>query len=68
MRNFQGINFYMNLNIYGDFQVCITVPLNSKCNDHASIRKIKVCYPEIIPGTFQFTLRSTEDVNKETIY
>ena len=23
-----GYYFYMNLNIWGDFQICITVPLN----------------------------------------
>ena len=25
---FSGYYFYMNLNIYGDFQICISVPLN----------------------------------------
>ena len=30
MLNFYGIIFYMNMNIYGDFQICISVPLNSK--------------------------------------
>ena len=27
MRNFQGIVFYINTNIYGDFQICISVHL-----------------------------------------
>ena len=27
MRNFQGIVFYMNTNLWGDFQICISVPL-----------------------------------------
>ena len=27
MRNFQGIIFYMNKNMEGDFQICINVPL-----------------------------------------
>ena len=36
-------------------------------NDHASIRKMKVYYPEIFPDTFQFTLVSGEDANKVTI-
>ena len=30
MLNFYGIIFYMNMNTYGDFQICISVPLNSK--------------------------------------
>ena len=30
---FSGCYFYMNTNIYGDFQICISVPLtNSKSN------------------------------------
>ena len=32
--------------------------LTSQFNNHGSIRKIKVCYPEIISDTFQFTLVS----------
>ena len=27
MRIFLGYNFYLNANIYGDFQICISVPL-----------------------------------------
>lgn len=41
--------------------------LTPQFNDHASIRKMKVCYPEIFPDTFQFTLVSGEDANKVTI-
>ena len=26
--NFQGNYFYMNRNIFGDFQICISVPLS----------------------------------------
>ena len=34
--NYQGtIYIYMNLNIWGDFQFCISVPLN-KCYDRFS--------------------------------
>ena len=29
MRNFQGIVFYTNTNIYEDFQICISAPLIS---------------------------------------
>ena len=27
---FSGYHFYMNLNIYGDFQICIGVPLSQQ--------------------------------------
>ena len=27
MRNVQGIIFYMNTNIWGDIQICISLPL-----------------------------------------
>ena len=37
----------------------------SQFKDHASIKKIKLSYPEIIPHTFNFTLVSPEDVKKE---
>ena len=30
MNNFQGYYFYMNYKIYGDFQICISVPLRAK--------------------------------------
>lgn len=39
--------------------------LASQFKDHASIKKIKLNYPEIIPDTFNFTLVSPEDVKKE---
>ena len=39
--------------------------LTSQFKDHASIKKIKLSYPEIIPDTFNFTLVSPEDVKKE---
>ena len=29
---FSGYCFYMNLNIWWDFQICISVPLREKCN------------------------------------
>ena len=32
MRNFQGIVFYMNTNIQGDFQICTNVPLTATHN------------------------------------
>ena len=37
----------------------------SQFKDHASIKKIKLSYPEIISHTFNFTLVSPEDVKKE---
>ena len=39
--------------------------LTSQFKDHASIKKIKLSYAEIIPDTFSFTLVSPEDVKKE---
>ena len=36
--------------------------LTSQCKDHASIKKIELSYPEIVPDTFKFT---SEDVKKE---
>ena len=30
MRNFRGIVFIYNTNIYGDFQICISVPLKKR--------------------------------------
>ena len=38
--------------------------LTSQFKDHASIKKIKLSYPEIIPDTFNFTLVSPKDVKK----
>ena len=29
MRNLQGYYFYVNLNIWGNFQICISVPLSN---------------------------------------
>ena len=42
--------------------------LTSQFEDHASIKKIKLSYPEIVPHTFNFTLVSAEDVKKKTNY
>ena len=39
--------------------------LTSQFKDHASIKKIELSYPEIVPDTFKFTLVSSEDVKKE---
>ena len=39
--------------------------LTSRFKDHASIKKIKLGYPEIVPDIFNFTLVSPEDVKKE---
>ena len=39
--------------------------LTSQFKDHASIKKIKLNYPEIIPDTFNFTLVSPEDAEKQ---
>ena len=39
--------------------------LTSEFNDHASIKKIKLSYPEIVPHTFDSTLVSPEDIKKE---
>ena len=39
--------------------------LTSQFKDHASIKKIELSYPEIVPNTFKFTLVSSEDVKKE---
>ena len=39
--------------------------LISQFKDHASIKKIELSYPEIVPDTFKFTLVSSEDVKKE---
>ena len=39
--------------------------LTSEFNDHASIKKIKLSYPEIVPRTFDSTLVSPEDIKKE---
>ena len=41
--------------------------LTSQFKDHASIKKIKLSYPEIISDTFNFTLVSPEDVKKEVM-
>lgn len=41
--------------------------LASQFKDHASIKKIKLNYPEIVPHTFNFTLVSAEDVKKKQI-
>ena len=38
--------------------------LTSQFKDHASIKKIKLSFPEIVPHTFNFTLVSPEDVKK----
>ena len=38
--------------------------LTSQFKDHASIKKIKLSFPEIVPHTFNFTLVSAEDVKK----
>ena len=38
--------------------------LTSEFNDHASIKKIKLSYPEIVPHTFDSTLVSPEDTKK----
>ena len=38
--------------------------LTSQFKDHASIKKIKLNYPEIIPDTFNFNLVSPEDAKK----
>ena len=34
---FSGYYFYMNTNIYGDFQICISVPLNEKLVKRSSL-------------------------------
>ena len=39
--------------------------LTSQFKDHASIKRIELSYPEIVPDTFKFTLVSSEDVKKE---
>ena len=39
--------------------------LTSQFKDHASIKKIKPSYPEIVPDAFKFTLVSLEDVKTE---
>ena len=39
--------------------------LTSQFKDYASIKKIELNYPEIVPNTFKFTLVSSEDVKKE---
>ena len=39
--------------------------LTSQFKDHASIKKIELSYPEIVPDTFKFTLVSSKDVKKE---
>ena len=39
--------------------------LTSRFKDHASIKKIKLGYPEIVPDTFNFTLVSPEDGKKK---
>ena len=41
--------------------------LTSQFRDHASIKKIELSYPEIVPDTFKFTLVSSEDVKKEVM-
>ena len=41
--------------------------LTSQFDDHASIKKTKVCYPEIIPDIFKFTLVSMEDAKTEIV-
>ena len=41
--------------------------LTSQFKDHASIKKIKLSFPEIVPHTFNFTLVSAED-GKKTNY
>ena len=63
MRNFQG-SFYMNTNIKGDFQICISFPLIrlKSCN----CIKIKILFihdseklPESIFQFFQYKVRKT---------
>ena len=39
--------------------------LTSQFKDHASIKKIEISYPGIVPNTFKFTFVSSEDVKKE---
>ena len=39
-----GYHFYMNLNICGDFQICISVPLNLKSISRIFVRKHVINY------------------------
>ena len=45
---FSGYSFYMNTNIYGDFQICITLPLNKAAGFSKYVKSF--CYHQALKG------------------